>query len=178
MVVVWLHVGFYNCSFCYYQFCSSHQTKRLCCTENDPPREGRCLNLTCLFGLPIIFRYAEEFKQWNSAYCKNLPCSRKNCGDIVTVTVKIASRIMSRSKRKLAKSAYKLAWLRHIETVTESIPQWCLQVYIMLRQWYFPWYTLVSIVVSLLSSAWNNCFLCLCVEILRAWLFSLQRIFF
>ena len=140
-----------------FAICYLMQTKRLCCTvcgtENDPPREGRCLNLTCLFGLPIIFRYAEEFKQWNSAYCKNLPCSRENCGDSDCDCENC--KLHHEQKRKLAMSAYKLAWLRHIETVTESIPQWCLQVYIMLRQWYFPWYTLVSIVVSLLSSAWN-----------------------
>jgi hypothetical protein len=132
-------------------FAALIQTKILSSDENDPPREGRCSNLTCLYGLPIIFRYAEEFKQWNSAYCKNLPCSRENCGDSDCESCKSHHE----QKRKLAKSAYKLAWLRHIETVTESIPQWCLQVYIMLRQWYFPWYTLVSIVVSLLSSAWN-----------------------
>jgi hypothetical protein len=30
-----------------------------------------------------------------------------------------------------------------------------MQVYIMLRQWYFPWYTVVSTVFSLLSLAWS-----------------------
>ncbi|CAB4009245.1 xk-related 7 [Paramuricea clavata] len=131
------------------------QTKIFSSDENDPPREGRCLNLMCrslfYFGLPIIFRYLEEYWQWKSAYCENLPCSRENCEDSDCESCKSHHK----QKRKLAKSAYKLAWLRHIETVTESIPQWCLQVYIMLRQWYFPWYTLVSIVVSLLSSAWS-----------------------
>ena len=46
-----------------------------------------------------------------------------------------------------------LALLRYLETITESAPQWCLQVYIMLRQWYFPSYTVASSVLSLLSLA-------------------------
>ncbi len=50
---------------------------------------------------------------------------------------------------------YFLALLRYVETITESAPQLCLQVYIMLRQWYFPWYTVVSSVFSLLSLAWS-----------------------
>ena len=51
--------------------------------------------------------------------------------------------------------SYSLARLRYLETITESAPQWCLQVYIMLRQWSFPWYTVVSSVLSLLSLAWS-----------------------
>ena len=45
--------------------------------------------------------------------------------------------------------------LRYLETLTESAPQLCLQVYIMLRQWNFPWYTILSSVLSLLSVAWG-----------------------
>ena len=44
---------------------------------------------------------------------------------------------------------YLLAILRHIEKITESAPQLCLQVYIMLRQWSFPSYTVVPSVFSL-----------------------------
>ena len=50
---------------------------------------------------------------------------------------------------------YLVAKLRYLETITESAPQWCLQVYIMLRQWSFPSYTVVSSVFSLLSLAWS-----------------------
>ena len=50
---------------------------------------------------------------------------------------------------------YLLAILRYLDTITESAPQWCLQVYIMLRQWSFPSYTVVSAVFSLLSLAWS-----------------------
>ena len=50
---------------------------------------------------------------------------------------------------------YMLAILRYIETITKSAPQWCLQVYIMLRQWSFPSYTVVSTVLSMLSLTWS-----------------------
>jgi hypothetical protein len=50
---------------------------------------------------------------------------------------------------------YLLAKLRYLETITESAPQWCLQVYIMLRQWHFPSYTLISSGLSLLSLTWS-----------------------
>ena len=50
---------------------------------------------------------------------------------------------------------YFLAKLRYVQTITESAPQLFLQVYIMLRQWYPPWYTVVSSVLSLLSLAWS-----------------------
>ena len=50
---------------------------------------------------------------------------------------------------------YWLAILRYIETIAESAPQWCLQVYIMLRQQSYPWYTVVSTILSLLSLIWS-----------------------
>ncbi len=50
---------------------------------------------------------------------------------------------------------YFLARLRYVQTITESAPQLCLQVYIMLRQWDFPTYTVVSSVLSLLSLIWS-----------------------
>lgn len=48
-----------------------------------------------------------------------------------------------------------IAQLRYLETITESAPQWCLQIYIMIRQWSFPWYTVTSSVLSFLSLAWS-----------------------
>ena len=50
---------------------------------------------------------------------------------------------------------YLLAILRYVETIAESAPQWCLQVYIMLRQRSFPSYTVVSSLFSLLSLVWS-----------------------
>ena len=51
---------------------------------------------------------------------------------------------------------FSLEKIRYLETITESAPQWCLQSYIMLRQWKFPRYTVVSIALSLLSLAWGT----------------------
>ncbi len=50
---------------------------------------------------------------------------------------------------------YFLAKLRYLQTITESGPQLCLQLYIMLHQWNFPWYTVVSSVLSLVSLTWS-----------------------
>ena len=61
------------------------------------------------------------------------------------------SRTTSPDRRRI----FFLAKLRYLETITESAPQLCLQVYIMLRQWDFPTYTVVSSVLSLLSLAWS-----------------------
>ena len=41
------------------------------------------------------------------------------------------------------------------EAFAESAPQCCLQNYVMIRQWHFPWYTVLSTILSLLSMAWN-----------------------
>ena len=50
---------------------------------------------------------------------------------------------------------YLLAILRYVEAMTESAPQWCLQVYIMFRQQSFPLYTVVATVISMLSLTWS-----------------------
>ena len=54
---------------------------------------------------------------------------------------------------------YSLEQLRYLQTITQSAPQWCLQGYIMLRQWNFPWYIIVSMLFSLLSLLWSITFL-------------------
>ena len=46
-------------------------------------------------------------------------------------------------------------FLRLTEAFAESAPQCCLQNYIMIRQWRFPWYTIISTFFSLLSLAWS-----------------------
>ncbi len=48
-----------------------------------------------------------------------------------------------------------LAETRYNETIAESAPQWCLQTYVMLRQWFFPYYTILSTLLSFLSLAWS-----------------------
>ncbi|CAB4037421.1 XK-related 6-like [Paramuricea clavata] len=112
-----------------------------------------CQTLSCclMFLCSSIFvRYVEEFKYWKQTHWDNPPCGDNykecNCPDCEKYRVAITES---------NKSAYKLAWVRYVETLTESTPQWCLQIYIMLRQWDFPWLTMLSTVISLLSLAWS-----------------------
>ncbi|XP_028414658.1 XK-related protein 6-like [Dendronephthya gigantea] len=53
------------------------------------------------------------------------------------------------------RNPYSFAKLRYVETILESAPQWCLQTYVMLRKWHFPWHSVISIVLSFLSLAWS-----------------------
>ena len=98
----------------------------------------------------IFMRFGKEFKYWKRKYRNNRPC-RENYKECNCTNCKNYSEIMTKSN----KSAYDFAWIRYVETLMESTPQWCLQVYIMLRQWKFPWYTLLSTVFSMLLLAWN-----------------------
>ena len=67
----------------------------------------------------------------------------------------IVVRYLEAIKSPKSGRVHSLARLRYLETIIESAPQWCLQGYIMLRQWKFPTYTVVSIVLSLLSLTWS-----------------------
>ena len=99
----------------------------------------------------VLARFAEEFKQWKRVYLDNCPCEgdEKDCN---CTACKKHREAISESK----KSAYQFVWVQYIETFTESIPQWCLQVYIMLKKRSFPWYTVLSASLSLFSLAWSN----------------------
>jgi hypothetical protein len=112
-----------------------------------------CEKLSCclMFVCSSIFvRYVEEFKYWKQTHWDNPPCgdNYKECDCPKCEQYRVAITTSN-------KSAYNLAWVRYAETITESAPQWCLQVYIMLRQWDFPWLTVLSAVISLLSLAWS-----------------------
>ncbi|CAB4022124.1 XK-related 4-like [Paramuricea clavata] len=107
-----------------------------------------CLIFSCW---PLLRRHAQEFKQWKEAYWDNSPCEDNcnecNCQDCEQYREGISD---------CNNSAYEFAWLRFIETLTESTPQWIFQVYIMLSGWDFPWLTVLSAVVSLFSLAWST----------------------
>ena len=75
---------------------------------------------------------------WNETTSRYPPVTRR-------------SETTSPDRRRL----YFLTKLRYLETITRSAPQLCLQVYIMLRQWDFPTYTVVSSVLSFLSLFWS-----------------------
>ncbi|CAB3996264.1 XK-related 9 [Paramuricea clavata] len=97
-----------------------------------------CRKLSCRLWFvcsSIFVRYGQEFKYWKQPHWNNPPCGDNykecNCPDCEQYRV-----VMKESNR----SGYNLAWVRYVETLTESAPQWCLQIYIMLRQWDFPWH--------------------------------------
>ena len=81
------------------------------------------------FCFPIFIRYWEELSQWRS---KNSHGSSSEQGCPKGCDCKRC--------RERRISAYKFAWLIYIGTVTKCAPQLCLQVYIMLRQWHFPYF--------------------------------------
>ena len=68
----------------------------------------------------------------------------------LSIVVRYVEKIFGSDRNPLA-----FAKLRYVETIAESAPQWCLQGYVMLRRWYFPWYTILSIILSLLSLSWS-----------------------
>ncbi|CAB4044572.1 XK-related 6 [Paramuricea clavata] len=98
---------------------------------------------------PILSRYMEELTYWKRA---NLDSSL--CGEACQKSTCRECENLLEKKRKLAKSIYSLAWLHLIQALTESAPQFCLQLFIMLEQWDFPCFTVLSTSVSLLSLAW------------------------
>jgi hypothetical protein len=105
---------------------------------------------SCCLCSSIFVRYGQEFEYWKRRYWDNPPCGHnyKECSCLHSEQHRAAKTLYN-------DSAYKLAQVCYAETLTESAPQWCLQVYIMLRQWDFPWLTVLSTVFSLLSLAWS-----------------------
>ena len=101
----------------------------------------------------VLIRYWKGFRQWKRQnWDINKPCGQRcywkctNCLDC---------KNYRKEKMVSAESADLLAITRYLETMSESAPQWCLQNYVMLRQWYFPWYTVLSTAFSFLSLAWS-----------------------
>ena len=109
----------------------------------------------CQFSFFLIFfifvRFKEEFSQWKRTFLDNIPCKEydNECSCLLCNQHREALD-------KCRKSAYRFAWIRYVETYLESTPQLCLQVYIMLTKCSFPWYTVLSATLSLLSLAWSN----------------------
>ena len=85
----------------------------------------------------VLIHYVSDFRVWKIKYWDNEP---DHCEE---------------NRKWQAESSHDLAYFRYLETMSESAPQWCLQNYVMLRQWYFPWYTVLSTVFSFLSLAWS-----------------------
>ena len=117
-----LVVCFHSNSFCSFLICitiaAQHQMKS--------DRLNTCLTYTFL---SIFRRYHKEFKQWRRTFWDNAPCA-ENCRK---KSCEICQFYLE-EKTKFRDYEYKLASIRYIESMSESAPQWCLQVYIMLRQ--------------------------------------------
>jgi hypothetical protein len=53
--------------------------------------------------------------------------------------------------KKSVKASLNMSHVRSMETFIEAVPQWLLQVYIMIYEQSFPWYTILSVAVSFIS---------------------------
>ena len=108
--------------------------------------------LAFVFQLSVIQQYWEALKRWKRMNIgATQPCNEDNYD---TCECENCKHYLE-EKKKCAKYDNDLALTRYIEAFVESAPQWCLQFYIMLRQWSFPWITVTSNVISLLSLAWS-----------------------
>ena len=117
------------------------------CRENETACDTLFSLLLSL--VAVLMCYEEDFRQWKRKYWDNEPCGNscyRNC------CCQRCKKYLE-AKKKLVNSSSYLATVRYFETISESAPQWCLQNYIMLRQWYFPWYTVLSTVFSFISLA-------------------------
>ena len=120
-------------------------------------KDGFKLKIDCVLGLFyalfffIFARFKEEFNQWKRTFLDNSPCEeydyKCSCPQCTQHRVALS---------ECRKSAYRFAWIRYVEVYLESTPQLCLQVYIMLNNWSFPWYTVLSATVALLSLAFGH----------------------
>ena len=53
--------------------------------------------------------------------------------------------------KKSAKASLKMSHVRSMEIFVEAIPQWLLQVWLMVDKQSYPWYTIVSVAISFIS---------------------------
>jgi hypothetical protein len=106
----------------------------------------------CIFSyFSIILRFAQEVMQWKRTYWDRPPCGGGNYEECPCERCTRHRGEMHDFK----KSTYEFAWIRYVEAITGSAPQWCLQVYMIFRQRSLPRYILPSVVFSVLSLAWS-----------------------
>ena len=106
----------------------------------------------CFLPLETVFRlwilYRDAIRTWKEENWNNPPCERNDW----RCSCEICKNFHEKRKKSV-ESIRELSETCYIETIAEAAPQWCLQSYIMLRQWFFPWYTILSIIFSFLSLA-------------------------
>ena len=109
----------------------------------------------CIVGvlqLSIIVRYMEVIAP---NFCQRFQPAPQNSGQRLRSARQNSGQQVLPASPNSEDHTFLLAKLRYMEAITESAPQLCLQVYIMLRQWSFPSYTVFSSVLSLLSLVWS-----------------------
>ena len=103
--------------------------------------------LMWIFQISIVASFKQEFTRWKREHWKTNTRDESSGPDM-------------RSDSDEQHTADVTLTMHHTflclaEAFSESAPQCCLQNYIMIRQWYFPWYTVLSTALSLISLAWS-----------------------
>ena len=96
--------------------------------------------LMWIFQISVLASFKQEFTRWKKEHWKN---NRES----------VSIRDEQHSTNVTLTMHHTFLCLA--EAFAESAPQCCLQIYIMMRQWHFPWYTVLSTVLSLLSLSWS-----------------------
>jgi hypothetical protein len=108
--------------------------------------------LMWILQLSTLASFKQEFTRWKREHwkCNGKATDEQHSADAPEVDY-------TRNKQYSADVTLTMhhSFLRLAEAFAESAPQCCLQNYIMVRQWRFPWYTIVSTIFSLLSLAWS-----------------------
>ena len=105
--------------------------------------------LMWIFQISILASFKQEFTRWKREHWK----SRKNTRDESVDPDMHSTRYEQHSADVTLTMHHTFLCLA--EAFSESAPQCCLQNYIMIRQWNFPWYTVLSTILSLISLAWR-----------------------
>jgi hypothetical protein len=94
-----------------------------------------------------VYKFIAEFVRWKKGNFGNKarPCySEKHFSECDCNTCK-------KQVSESVKASLKMAHVRSIKTFVEAVPQWFLQVYIMVHEQSYPWYAIVSVAISFLS---------------------------
>ena len=110
--------------------------------------------LMWIFQISILASFKQEFTRWKREHWKN---NRNTRDEQHSANVTGLGMHNSRNEQHSADVTLTMhhTFLCLAEAFAESAPQCCLQNYIMIRQWHFPWYTVMSTVLSLFSLAWS-----------------------
>jgi hypothetical protein len=95
----------------------------------------------------MILLFVSEIRRWKKEGCvsNTHPCnSGKHFSECDCTGCDL-------QLKKSVKASLNMSHIRSMETFIEAVPQWVLQVYVMIYEQSFPWYTILSVVVSFIS---------------------------